>query len=104
MYFTVTNTKIVRKLSFSLKFSKPKSKNAEKCQKCCFSAFLDFGFENLKKNLHTIREIKDNIDEIIKLVKDRNNDDAIKILESCQITIGYLTLVTVVLPFLSWNS
>ena len=30
MYFTVTNTKIVRKLSFSLKFSKPKSKNAEK--------------------------------------------------------------------------
>ena len=30
MYFTVTNTKIVRKLSFSLKFSKSKSKNAEK--------------------------------------------------------------------------
>ena len=51
----------------------------------------NFGSENLKKNLQTIKEIKNNIDEIIKLVKDNNNDDAIKILESCQITIGYLT-------------
>ena len=66
MYFTVINTKIVRKLSFSLKFSKPKSKNAKKCQKCCFSAFLDFGFENFKENynflttlvLVTLRYIK----------------------------------------------
>ena len=51
----------------------------------------NFGSENLKKNLQTIREIKNNIDEIIKLVKDNNNDEAIKILETCQITIGYLT-------------
>ena len=51
----------------------------------------NFGSENLKKNLQTIREIKNNIDEIIKLVKNNNNDEAIKILETCQITIGYLT-------------
>ena len=50
MYFTVTNTKILRKLSFSLKFSKPKSKNAEKQHFWHFSAFLDFGFENFKEN------------------------------------------------------
>ena len=51
----------------------------------------NFGSENLKKNLQTIREIKNNIDEIIKLVKNNNNDEAIKILETCQITMGYLT-------------
>ena len=51
----------------------------------------NFGSENLKKNLQTIREIKNNIDEIINLVKNNNNDEAIKILETCQITIGYLT-------------
>ena len=51
----------------------------------------NFGSENLKKNLQNIREIKNNIDEIIKLVKNNNNDEAIKILETCQITIGYLT-------------
>ena len=51
----------------------------------------NFGSENLKKNLQTIREIKNNIEEIIKLVKDNNNDEAIKILETCQIAIGYLT-------------
>ena len=26
------------------------AENAEKCQKCCFSGFLDFGFENFKEN------------------------------------------------------
>ena len=51
----------------------------------------NFGSENLKKNLQTIREIKNNIDEIINLVKNNNNDEAIKILETCQIAIGYLT-------------
>jgi len=51
----------------------------------------NFGSENLKKNLHTIREIRNNIDEIIKLVIDNNNDAALKILESCQVTIGFLT-------------
>ena len=33
----------------------------------------NFGSENLKKNLQTIREIKNNIDEIINLVKNNNN-------------------------------
>ncbi len=66
-------------------------KNLKQEQEKVDNLISNFGSENLKKNLHTIREIKDNIDEIIKLVKDRNNDDAIKILESCQITIGYLT-------------
>jgi len=66
-------------------------KNLKQEQEKVDNLINNFGSENLKKNLHTIREIKDNIDEIIKLVKDRNNDDAIKILESCQITIGYLT-------------
>ncbi len=66
-------------------------KNLKKEQEKVDNLINNFGSENLKKNLHIIREIKDNIDEIIKLVKDRNNDDAIKILESCQITIGYLT-------------
>ena len=51
----------------------------------------NFGSENLKKNLQTIREIKNNIDDIINLVKNNNNDEAIKILETCQIAIGYLT-------------
>tara|TARA_Y200000002_G_scaffold304530_1_gene260162 strand:- start:173 stop:2746 length:2574 start_codon:yes stop_codon:yes gene_type:complete len=51
----------------------------------------NFGSENLKKNLQTIREIRNNIDEIIKLVIDNNNDAALKILESCQVTIGFLT-------------
>ena len=51
----------------------------------------NFGSENLKKNLHTIKEIRNNIDEIIKLVIDNNNDAALKILESCQVTIGFLT-------------
>ena len=51
----------------------------------------NFGSENLKKNLQTIREIRNNIDEIIKLVIDKNNDAALKILESCQVTIGFLT-------------
>ena len=51
----------------------------------------NFGSENLKKNLQTIREIKNNIDEIINLVKNNNNNEAIKILETCQIAIGYLT-------------
>ena len=50
----------------------------------------NFGSENLKKNLQTIREIRNNIDEIIKLVIDKNNDAALKILESCQVTIGFL--------------
>ncbi len=66
-------------------------KNLKQEQEKVDNLISNFGSENLKKNLYTIREIKDNIDEIIKLVKDRNNDDAIKILESCQITIGYLT-------------
>ncbi len=66
-------------------------KNLKQEQEKVDNLINNFGSENLKKNLHTIREIKDNIDAIIKLVKDRNNDDAIKILESCQITIGYLT-------------
>ena len=65
--------------------------NLKKEQEKVDNLINNFGSENLKKNLHTIREIKDNIDEIIKLVKDRNNDDAIKILESCKITISYLT-------------
>ena len=65
--------------------------NLKKEQEKVDNLINNFGSENLKKNLHTIMEIKNNIDEIIKLVKDRNNDDAIKILESCQITIGYLT-------------
>ena len=51
----------------------------------------NFGSENLKKNLQTIREIRNNIDEIIKHVIDNNNDAALKILESCQVTIGFLT-------------
>ncbi len=51
----------------------------------------NFGSENLKKNLQTIREIRNNIDEIIKLVIDNNNDAALKLLESCQVTIGFLT-------------
>ncbi len=65
--------------------------NLKKEQEKVDNLINNFGSENLKKNLHTIREIKNNIDEIIKLVKDRNNYAAIKILESCQITIGYLT-------------
>ena len=51
----------------------------------------NFGSENLKKNLQTIKEIRNNIDEIIKLVRNNNNDGALEILESCLITIGFLT-------------
>ena len=50
----------------------------------------NFSSENLKKNLQTINEIKSNIEKIIDLVQTKNNDEALKILESCNTMLVYL--------------
>ena len=51
----------------------------------------NFSSENLKKNLQTIREIKNNIEKIIKLINENNNEEALKILQTCQTMLGFLT-------------
>ncbi len=50
----------------------------------------NFSSENLKKNLHTINEIKQNIEKIIELIKSQNNNEALIILENCKTTISFL--------------
>ncbi len=51
----------------------------------------NFGSENLKKNLHTINEVRANIEKIIQLVQTKNNDEALSILESCKTALLFLT-------------
>ena len=50
----------------------------------------NFSSENLKKNLQTINEVRTNIEKIIELVKSKNNDEALTILESCKTTLSFL--------------
>ena len=50
----------------------------------------NFSSENLKKNLQTINEVRANIEKIIELVKSKNNDEALTILESCKTTLSFL--------------
>ena len=50
----------------------------------------NFSSESLKKNIHTINEIRSNIDKIIQLVNSNNGSDALIILDTCKTTLNYL--------------
>ena len=50
----------------------------------------NFSSESLKKNIHTINEIRSNIDKIIQLVNSNNSSDALIILDNCKTTLNYL--------------
>ena len=50
----------------------------------------NFSSESLKKNIHTINEIRSNIDKIIELVNSNNSSDALIILDTCKTTLNYL--------------
>jgi chromosome segregation protein len=50
----------------------------------------NFSSESLKKNIHTINEIRSNIDKIIQLVNSNNSSDALIILDTCKTTLNYL--------------
>jgi chromosome segregation protein len=50
----------------------------------------NFSSESLKKNIHTINEIRSNIDKIIQLVNSNNSSDALVILDTCKTTLNYL--------------
>ena len=50
----------------------------------------NFSSESLKKNLHTINEVKSNIDKIIQLLNSNNNSEALVVLETCKTTLNFL--------------
>ena len=50
----------------------------------------NFSSESLKKNLHTINEVRSNIDKIIQLMKSNNSQEAMTILETCKTTLNFL--------------
>ncbi len=50
----------------------------------------NFSSESLKKNLHTINEIKSNIDKIIELLNSNNSSEALVVLETCKTTLNFL--------------
>jgi len=50
----------------------------------------NFSSESLKKNLHTINEVKSNIDKIIQLLKSNNSSEALVVLETCKTTLNFL--------------
>ena len=50
----------------------------------------NFSSESLKKNLHTINEVKSNIDKIIQLLKFNNSSEALVVLETCKTTLNFL--------------
>ncbi len=70
-----------------LEFARTNLKNEQEKVETLLS---NFSSENLKKNLHTINEIKQNIEKIIELVKSQNNNEALIILENCKTTISFL--------------
>ena len=50
----------------------------------------NFSSESLKKNLHTINEVKSNIDKIIQLLNVNNSSEALVVLETCKTTLNFL--------------
>ena len=50
----------------------------------------NFSSESLKKNLHTINEVKSNIDKIIQLLNFNNSSEALVVLETCKTTLNFL--------------
>ncbi len=50
----------------------------------------NFSSESLKKNLHTINEVKSNIDKIIQLLNSSNSSEALVVLETCKTTLNFL--------------
>jgi chromosome segregation protein len=50
----------------------------------------NFSSESLKKNLHTINEVKSNIDKIIQLINVNNSSEALVVLETCKTTLNFL--------------
>ena len=50
----------------------------------------NFSSESLKKNLHTINEVKSNIDKIIQLLNSNNGSEALVVLETCKTTLNFL--------------
>tara|TARA_Y100000588_G_scaffold224166_1_gene238120 strand:- start:989 stop:3562 length:2574 start_codon:yes stop_codon:yes gene_type:complete len=50
-----------------------------------------FGYENLKKNVHTINELKSTIDEIKNLINNEKISEALILLDDCKTTLSYLT-------------
>ena len=50
----------------------------------------NFSSESLKKNLHTINEVKSNIDKIIQLLNSNNSSEALVVLETCKTTLKFL--------------
>ncbi len=50
----------------------------------------NFSSESLKKNLHTINEVKSNIDKIIQLLNSNNSAEALVVLETCKTTLNFL--------------
>ncbi len=50
----------------------------------------NFSSESLKKNLHTINEVKSNIDKIIQLINSNNSSEALVVLETCKTTLNFL--------------
>ena len=50
----------------------------------------NFSSESVKKNIHTINEIRSNIDKIIQLVNSNNSSDALIMLDTCKTTLNYL--------------
>ena len=50
----------------------------------------NFSSESLKKNLHTINEVRSNIDKIINLIGSNNTSEALTILDTCKTTLSFL--------------
>ena len=50
----------------------------------------NFSSESLKKNLHTINEVKSNIDKIIQLLNSNNSAEALVVLETCKTTLNFI--------------
>ena len=49
-----------------------------------------FSSQNLKKNVHSIHELKSTIDKIKHLINDHKINDALVLLEDCKITLSFL--------------
>ena len=50
----------------------------------------NFSSESLKKNLHTINEVRSNIDKIINLINSNNITESLTILDTCKTTLSFL--------------
>ncbi len=76
-----------KKSNEDLEYAKTNLKNEQQKVETLLN---NFSSENLKKNLQTINEVRSNIEKIIELVKSKNNDEALAILDSCKTTLSFL--------------